>query len=233
MVYCSSIYPNNFLALPIQYNSRVKSKKLHQHGSVRPCRPPSLLWQQTSKTTLGSSENWQSRTGGSNERFEIVYFPNLEDPTLANVSYLLSLPFNMLNDQLSIIYLPLYPELLSRPSRRSRRKHTIKVIIQVVVLEMRSEMLWSTPPLASECINLVFYVSRSLLYSLPFAMFLHSSAPFLHSQTPTSSTRLPTAHVRAWLDLRACCRRSTSTLACRMSLPHNDPVKKMKEELIF
>jgi hypothetical protein len=83
----------------------------------------------------------ESRTGGSNERFEIVCFPNLEDPTLANVSYLLSLPFSMLNDQLSIIYLPLHPELLSRPSRRSRRKHTIKVIIQVVALEMRSEML--------------------------------------------------------------------------------------------
>lgn len=28
----------------------------------------------------------ESRTGGSSERYEIVYFPNLEDPTLANVS---------------------------------------------------------------------------------------------------------------------------------------------------
>ena len=80
----------------------------------------------------------------------------------------------MLNDQLSIIYLPLHLELLSRLSRRSRRKPTIKVIIQVVVLEMRSEMLWFMLPLASECINLVFYISRSLLYSLPFAMLLHS-----------------------------------------------------------
>ena len=40
----------------------------------------------------------ESRTGGSEERFEIVYFPNLEDPTLNNVSQLLSLPFGMLKN---------------------------------------------------------------------------------------------------------------------------------------